>query len=95
MDLIGTAALPASLAITYYLIYRAFVASYSDPATWLPTAMLLAVIFLPGLAIIFTNFKFSRVGWMLLYLLVLPVWQFILPLYAFWRFDDFSWGATR
>jgi chitin synthase len=32
---------------------------------------------------------------MFIYLLSLPVWNFILPLYAFWKFDDFSWGDTR
>jgi len=31
----------------------------------------------------------------MIYLLALPVWNFILPLYAFWHFDDFSWGETR
>jgi chitin synthase len=33
--------------------------------------------------------------WMGIYLLSLPVWNFILPTYAFWKFDDFSWGDTR
>ena len=32
---------------------------------------------------------------MLIYLLSLPVWNFILPIYAFWHFDDFTWGETR
>ncbi len=32
---------------------------------------------------------------MLIYLISLPVWNFILPAYAFWKFDDFSWGNTR
>jgi len=35
------------------------------------------------------------VFWMLIYLLALPIWNFVLPLYAFWHFDDFSWGETR
>lgn len=25
----------------------------------------------------------------------LPIWNFVLPTYAFWKFDDFSWGDTR
>ena len=25
----------------------------------------------------------------------LPVWNFVLPVYAYWKFDDFSWGDTR
>lgn len=32
---------------------------------------------------------------MLIYLLALPIWNGILPLYAYWKFDDFSWGDTR
>jgi chitin synthase len=32
---------------------------------------------------------------MFVYLLSLPIWNFILPTYAFWHFDDFSWGDTR
>jgi hypothetical protein len=31
----------------------------------------------------------------LVYLLALPIWNLVLPAYSFWRFDDFSWGATR
>jgi len=31
----------------------------------------------------------------LVYLLSLPIWNFVLPAYAFWHFDDFSWGETR
>lgn len=29
------------------------------------------------------------------YIIALPIWNFILPVYAYWHFDDFSWGATR
>lgn len=25
----------------------------------------------------------------------MPLYAFFLPLYAFWHFDDFSWGSTR
>jgi chitin synthase len=32
---------------------------------------------------------------MVIYLLSLPIWNFVLPTYAFWKFDDFSWGDTR
>ena len=32
---------------------------------------------------------------MIIYLLALPIWNFVLPTYAFWKFDDFSWGETR
>lgn len=32
---------------------------------------------------------------MLIYLVSLPIWNFVLPTYSFWKFDDFSWGDTR
>lgn len=32
---------------------------------------------------------------MFVYLLSLPIWNFVLPTYAYWKFDDFSWGDTR
>ena len=39
--------------------------------------------------------KIAYVGWMLIYLFSLPIWNFVLPAYSYWRFDDFSWGETR
>lgn len=32
---------------------------------------------------------------LVVYIIALPIWNFVLPLYSFWHFDDFSWGATR
>lgn len=32
---------------------------------------------------------------MIFYLLAIPAFSFLLPLYSFWRMDDFSWGQTR
>lgn len=32
---------------------------------------------------------------MAIYLVALPIWNFVLPSYAYWKFDDFSWGDTR
>jgi chitin synthase len=58
--------------------------------------VLLALILgLPGFLIILTAHRVSYIGWMLIYLLSLPIWNFVLPTYSFWKFDDFSWGDTR
>lgn len=32
---------------------------------------------------------------MLIYILAIPVFSFALPVYSFWKQDDFSWGQTR
>jgi hypothetical protein len=53
------------------------------------------VIFMPAFLVCLIDFNIRRLGWFWIYLMALPIWQIILPLYAFWRFDDFSWGATR
>ncbi|EED41917.1 glycosyltransferase [Enterocytozoon bieneusi H348] len=42
-----------------------------------------------------TTFQIEYVYWLLIYIGALPIWNFFLPVYAFWRFDDFSWGDTR
>ena len=39
--------------------------------------------------------KWDMIGWMLFYILAIPAFSFFLPLYSFWRMDDFSWGQTR
>jgi chitin synthase len=58
--------------------------------------VLLALILgLPAVLIVLTAHRWSYVVWMLIYLLSLPIWNFVLPVYAFWKFDDFSWGDTR
>jgi chitin synthase len=31
----------------------------------------------------------------IIYLCAYPIYNFILPLYAFWKQDDFGWGTTR
>ena len=32
---------------------------------------------------------------MVVYILSYPVYSFLLPVYSFWRMDDFGWGNTR
>ncbi|KAG2046065.1 hypothetical protein BDR06DRAFT_985691 [Suillus hirtellus] len=39
--------------------------------------------------------KWDMVGWMFFYILVILIFSLMLPLYLFWRVDDFSWGATH
>ena len=56
--------------------------------------MLASIYGLQALVFIFRR-KWDMIGWMLFYILAIPVFSFYLPLYAFWRMDDFSWGQTR
>jgi chitin synthase len=39
--------------------------------------------------------QWQQILWMIIYLIAMPVFSFYIPLYSFWRFDDFSWGKTH
>ena len=93
MELAGTLVLPAAIAFTAYLIIVSIIPG--GPSTTIPLILLAIVLGLPGLLIVVTSRKIAYVGWMLIYLISLPIWNGVLPAYAFWHFDDFSWGETR
>ncbi|CAG8497369.1 6235_t:CDS:2, partial [Scutellospora calospora] len=92
MELVGTVVLPAAISFTMYLVVISF---FQKPAPIVPLLLLAAVLGLPAILILVTTRKVIYVGWMMIYLLSLPIWNFVLPSYAFWHFDDFSWGKTR
>ncbi|TFY65902.1 hypothetical protein EVG20_g5185 [Dentipellis fragilis] len=93
MELMGTLVLPAAISFTLYLIIISIIPGGAN--TTIPLVLLAIVLGLPGLLIIITTRKIVYVGWMIVYLLALPIWNGILPAYSFWHFDDFSWGQTR
>lgn len=75
-----------------YLIYQ-IVAEHATIPTW-SLVMIAAIYGLQGLIFIFRR-KWDMIGWMIFYILAIPAFSFFLPLYSFWKMDDFSWGATR
>ncbi|KAK0656379.1 glycosyltransferase family 2 protein [Cercophora newfieldiana] len=92
IELIGTLVLPAAIAFTFYVVIISIV---NSPPQIIPLILLALILGLPAVLIIVTAHSWSYVLWMFIYLLSLPVWNLILPTYAFWKFDDFSWGDTR
>jgi chitin synthase len=92
MELIGNVVLPAAIVFTGVLLATAFVNPLN---AILPLVLLVLVLGLPAVLIVITTKNLVYLLWMVIYLLALPVWNFILPLYAYWHFDDFTWGHTR
>ncbi|KAM0248076.1 hypothetical protein ACHAP5_003657 [Fusarium lateritium] len=92
VELVGTLVLPAAIAFTFYVVVTSIIHS---PPQIIPLVLLGLILGLPGLLVIVTAHSWSYIVWMLIYLLALPIWNFVLPTYAFWKFDDFSWGETR
>ncbi|KAI9474094.1 MAG: chitin synthase [Benjaminiella poitrasii] len=91
-DLIGTIALPSSVIYLIYLLYE--VISRTGPVPTLALGMLAGAYGLQALIFIFKR-QWQHIGWMIIYIVAIPIFSFFIPLYAFWHFDDFSWGNTR
>lgn len=79
IEFIGTLTLPAALLFTIFVIFRAIV---ERPVPVLPLVLMGFIIGIPGLLIVVTAHRWSHVLWMTIYLISLPVWNFILPLNA-------------
>ncbi|KAF9944271.1 hypothetical protein BGZ65_012321 [Modicella reniformis] len=95
MELIGTVVLPIALILTFILIATLSVTKIETITQAVPLILLVFVLMMPAILILLTTRKLIYIAWMFVYLLALPVWNFILPVYAYWHFDDFSWGETR
>ncbi|KAI8071740.1 chitin synthase [Gongronella butleri] len=92
LDLIGTLTLPVTCLYLIYLIY--VMASGNGPFPTIAMCMLAGVYALQAILFILKR-QWQHIGWMIFYILAIPVFSFFLPVYSFWHFDDFSWGNTR
>ncbi|KAJ5550490.1 Fungal chitin synthase [Penicillium sp. DV-2018c] len=92
IDLLMTVIQPVTVAYIAYLIYWCV----SEPDVLPITSfILLGVIYGLQAFIFIIRRKWEMIGWMLIYLLAIPIFSLALPLYSFWHMDDFSWGNTR
>ncbi|KAK9760560.1 hypothetical protein K7432_015291 [Basidiobolus ranarum] len=92
LDLLSTIIMPIQCIYLGYLIYKVV----SEPSTVpLVSLLLLACIYGFQVFIFLIKRQWQHIGWMIVYLLSLPVFSMFLPIYSFWHFDDFSWGNTR
>lgn len=93
MELVGTLVLPAAIAFTGYILILTIIPGTEKPVVSL--ILLAFILGLPGLLIVITSRRIAYVGWMIIYLLSLPIWNAVLPTYAYFHMDDFTWGETR
>jgi chitin synthase len=92
IDLFGTIVLPSVCVYLGYLIY--LIATGTGQFPMFSIIMLAAVYGLQAIIFIIKR-QWQHVGWMIIYILAFPIYSFILPIYSFWKQDDFSWGNTR
>lgn len=92
LDLFSTVVQPAGMIYVVYLIYSLVTNRSTFP---LLSIILIAAIYGLQVIIFLLKRQWAMIGWMFIYILSMPVIAFYVPLYAFWHFDDFSWGNTR
>ncbi|KAI0161754.1 glycosyltransferase family 2 protein [Hypoxylon sp. FL1284] len=92
VDLLSTVVQPVTIAYIVYLIVLVSTSSSIIPIT--AFIMLGAIYGLQAIIFILRR-KWEMIGWMLMYIIAVPVFSFGLPLYSFWHMDDFTWGNTR
>jgi chitin synthase len=93
IDLIATMILPASYCYAMYLLFLVFMED-------LPVSKILLILYgiIMGVQVVvfILRSRWEYVWWFAIYFIVgLPVFYLILPVYSFWNMDDFSWGKTR
>ncbi|KAJ6586612.1 glycosyltransferase family 2 protein [Mycena sp. CBHHK59/15] len=92
IDLVSTLTQPVTVAYIVYLVY--LVAAEGEQIQTISLVMIIAIYAIQALVFILRR-KWDMIGWMFFYILAIPVFSFMLPIYSFWKMDDFSWGATR
>jgi chitin synthase len=93
MDLFGTVMSPAGFVYVIWLI----VTLVLDDTSTFPLISMVMLSCVYGLQVIIFVLKreWQHLGWMIIYILAMPMYSFLLPIYSFWHFDDFTWGQTR
>ncbi|KAJ5084019.1 hypothetical protein NUU61_008598 [Penicillium alfredii] len=92
VDLLSTIIQPVTVAYIIYLIVWLVRDTSVIPYT---AFILLGAIYGLQAIIFIIRRKWEMVGWMIIYILAIPVFSLALPLYSFWNMDDFTWGNTR
>ncbi|KAI1201372.1 chitin synthase [Nemania serpens] len=92
IDLLSTVVQPVTIAYIVYLLVLVGTQATIVPVT---SFILLGAIYGLQAIIFILRRRWEMVGWLILYVIAVPVYSFGLPLYAFWHMDDFNWGNTR
>ena len=92
LDLLSTIIQPVTVA---YIVYLIVLVSLNRAVVPLIAFVLLGAIYGLQAIIFILRRKWEMVGWMIIYIIAMPVFSLGLPLYSFWHMDDFSWGNTR
>lgn len=93
IDLIATMILPASYIYAMFLV---FLVAFDNLPVSTVLLVLYAIMMGCQIAVFVVRAQWEYLWWFSIYFTVgLPIFYFVLPVWAFWNMDDFSWGKTR
>jgi chitin synthase len=93
LDLIACMILPAS---TVYAVYLIFLVAAGKTQFSILLLVLYGLIIGVQIVVFIIRSRYDFLFWFVYFTIIgVPVFYFLLPLYAFWHMDDFSWGETR
>ncbi|KAI8384891.1 chitin synthase-domain-containing protein [Radiomyces spectabilis] len=92
LDLLSTLVQPAIVGYLVYLIY-----TLATSTSGVPFMSIITIAGVYGLQMIIflLHRKWEHIIWMIVSIFAIPVFSLYIPVYAYWHFDDFSWGNTR
>lgn len=87
IELLGTILLPVATILLGIMLAQLPFIDFSTVRfiDMIPLIILSISFLLPVILVMITTRKVSYIGWMMIFLFALPIWQLILPLWAFWR----------
>jgi len=93
LDLVACMILPAS---TVYAVYLIVLVAIGKTQFSLLLLVLYGLLIGVQIVVFLVRSRYDFFFWFIYFTIIgVPVFYFVLPLYAFWHMDDFSWGETR
>jgi len=93
LDLVACMILPAS---TVYAVYLIVLVVLGKTQFSLLLLVLYGLLIGVQIVVFLVRSRYDFFFWFIYFTIIgVPVFYFVLPLYAFWHMDDFSWGETR
>lgn len=91
VELFGTFVMPAMAGSFGYLTYKVATRTGGREAD-------ISLIMVTGsygakMISFIVSKRWDLVGWMIIHVISFPLWWIVLPVVAFWKMDDFSWGS--
>lgn len=85
--------LPAFFLLLFYFLITSFL--HQGYYLYITLILVMIVVLFQVFLILITGQSLTYLFWLVIYIIAYPIWNLVLPLYAFWHFDNFSWGRTR